>query len=45
MLIISSYCQESAGGSLILATWEAEIRTVTVAGQPWRIVLETLSPK
>jgi hypothetical protein len=30
---------------VILATWEAEIRRITVQGQLKKIVCETLSPK
>jgi hypothetical protein len=30
---------------VILATWEAEIGRIVVRGQPWQIVLETLSTK
>jgi hypothetical protein len=31
--------------SVILATWEAEIKRISVQGQPRKIVQETLSPK
>jgi hypothetical protein len=30
---------------VILATWEAEIRRITVRGQPRQIVCKTTSPK
>jgi hypothetical protein len=30
---------------VILATWEAEIRRITVRSQPRQIVMETPSPK
>jgi hypothetical protein len=45
-LVVSVYCVGDQWLTpVILATWEAKLRKISIQGQPEQVVLETLFPK